>query len=386
MVEMTPRRRVAAALAHEEPDRVPVDIGGGSGSTMVTEAYQALRGHLGLAPEANVVEMSKIFRAARLDEEVMRRLGSDCRPITVKPPQDWQAPHSEPGTFVDIWGVTWRQSYYRDNAFYWELARSPLAEATVDDLDNYPWPDPQDPGFTAGLAEEARALYEDTDFALLGDSTFKSFWEVAFPLRGLEQLLIDCMINPGFVTALLERILAVNLAVTGRFLAAVGPYIEVFRTSDDMATQLGPMLSPPTYRALIKPVFQRFVSFVKTRTAAKIYYHSCGNIAPLIPDLLDAGVDILNPVQVSALDDVAFLKERYGRRLSFWGAIDTQHVLPHGTPQDVEDEVRLRIRELAPGGGYVLGAVHNVQADVPPENVLAMVEAARRWGAYPLRA
>jgi uroporphyrinogen decarboxylase len=379
---MSPRQRVWAAINHQEPDRVPLDIGGGTSTSIVVEGYARLKQHLGVSGVPK--EMNKAFRIARLDEEAMRRLGSDCRLVAAGPPSRWRPPGAPSGTFVDMWGITWRQAAYGDGCYYWELASHPLAGASIADLDRYAWPDPLDPGFTDGLAGEVKALHEDTPYAIVADSGFKSFWELGYMLRGLEQMLMDLVINPDFVSSLMARLLEINLAATGRFLDAVGPYIQVFRTGDDLATQKGLLMSPATYRRLLKPVYKRFFEFIKSKTGAKIFYHSCGNVVDLIDDLVEIGVDIINPVQVSAMGDTATLKARFGDRVTFWGAIDTQHVLPYGTVAQVEAEVRQRIRDLGPGGGFVAAAVHNIQPDVPPENIVAMAEATRKFGTYPL--
>lgn len=384
MAEMTPRERVWAAVNHQEPDRVPLDIGGGSSTGVVVEGYERLKEYLGISGQPR--EMNKIFRVALADESVMQRLGSDCRPLGLRPPANWTPPPAEPGTFIDLWGITWRQAQYGDGCYYWELARNPLAEASIEDLETYPWPDPLDPGFTAGLAEDAKTLYEETDYAIMADGGFKSFWELGYMLRGLEQMLMDLVLNPEFVKALLSKLLEINIAGTGRFLDLAGHYIHVFRTADDLATQRGPLMSPETFRTLLKPFYKEYFDFVKSKTDAKIFYHSCGNATDLIDDLAEIGVDILNPVQVAAMGDTAELKARFGEKIVFWGAIDTQHVLPHGTPEEVEAEVKRRIRDLAPGGGYVVGPVHNIQPDVPPENIVAMAEATRKYGTYPLAA
>jgi uroporphyrinogen decarboxylase len=285
---------------------------------------------------------------------------------------------------IDVWGVGWRKAWYGDGCYYWEPARHPLADATVADLDRYDWPDPLDPGLTAGVEEEARRLFETTDYAIVGDAGFKSLWETAYLLRGFEQMLMDLVAAPEFVSALLVKLLEINMAATGRFLDAAGQYIQVFRTADDLATQRGLLMSQDTFRRRLKPFYRRYFEFIRSKTDAAIFYHSCGNVTELVDDLTEIGVDILNPVQVSAMDDTACLKTRFGSRLTFWGAIDTQHVLPNGTPEEVAEEVRRRIHDLAPGGGYVLAAVHNIQPDVPPGNILAMADAAKRYGAYPV--
>ncbi len=382
MGEMTPRERVMRALNHREPDRVPIDIGGGYSTTILAEGYERLKQHLGIAAPTQM--MDDTFRLVRVDESVAVRLGSDTRALTSRGPSSWVPPPSPPGTNIDPWGVTWKQVFYSDDAYYWEAVGHPLAEATIADIDRYPWPDPLDPGFTAGVADEARALYENTPYAIMADGGFKSFWELAFIMRGFERILIDVAENPEFIKALMSKLLEINTAGTGRFLAAAGRYIQVFRTADDLATQQGLLMSPSTFRRLLKPVYKCYFDFVKSKTEAKVFYHSCGNITGLLDDLIEIGVDAINPVQVSAMGNTAALKARFGDRLTFWGGIDTQKVLPSGSVSDVEAEVRRRILDLGPGGGFVVASVHNIQPDVPPENIVSMAKAVRRHGRYPL--
>jgi uroporphyrinogen decarboxylase len=381
MTEMTPRQRVWAAVNHQEPDRVPLDIGGGGSTTLVVEAYERLQAHWGLpSPEPRI--MSKAFRLAYLDEDTLVRLGSDTRALGVKGFSRPPPPGPDPSIFVDAWGVGWRKAQY-PGGYYWELHGHPLAEATIDDLERYPWPDPLDPALTAGLADEVRALHAGP-YAIVADGGFKSFWELGFMLRGLERLLMDLVADPEFVVALMEKLLELNLKGTRRFLEIAGPYIQVFRAADDLATQTGLLMSPEAYRTVLKPIYKRYFDAVHALTPARLFYHSCGCVNALLDDLIEIGVDVINPVQVSAMGDTARLKARFGPRVTFWGGIDTQEVLPHGTPADVEREVQRRIHDLGPGGGYVAASVHNVQPDVPPANLIAMAEAVRKHGRYPL--
>ncbi|HEB31115.1 MAG TPA: hypothetical protein ENI15_09610 [Spirochaetes bacterium] len=385
MAAMTSRERVLAAINHREPDRVPLDIGGGGSTSIVVEGYEKLKRYLRTGGDTGDTKyLSKNYRIVRLDESVMRQLGADCRSISMKPPMNWKPPASGPGTYKDIWGITWKEVHYAENGFYNEVVEYPLADAGIGDLDSYPWPDPEDPGCTAGLARDAKTFYEETEYALLGDSKFKSFWELGYSLRGYDRLLMDLVLDPSFFSALMSRLLEINIAGTGRFLDAAGPYIQVFRTADDLATQKGLLFSPELYRKLLKPVYKKYFDFVKSKTDARIFYHTCGNIVDLLEDLIEIGVDIINPVQVSAMGDTAELKKRFGERLVFWGGIDTQHVMPHGNVRDVESEVRRRIQDLGPGGGYVAAAVHAIQPDVPPGNIVAMAQAVRKFGNYPL--
>jgi uroporphyrinogen decarboxylase len=383
MAEMTPRERVWAALNHQEPDRVPLDIGGGASTTVIEEGYENLKEHLGVKAEPRI--LNKIFRMARLDESVMQRLGSDCRPLGLRPPVNWTPPPAEPGKFTDIWGITWKQAHYGDG-YYWELDNCPMAEASIEDIETYPWPDLEDPGYFAGLEEDAKALYEETDYAIMADGGFKSFWELGYMLRGFEQSLMDLALNPEFTIALMNKLLEMNLKMTARFLDLVGPYIQIFRAGDDLATQKGRLMSQETYNAVLRPVYKELFDLVKSKTEAKIFFHSCGNATVVIDDLVEVGVDVLNPVQVAAMGDMTDVKRRFGDKMVFWGGIDTQRVLPFGSVEDVEAEVKQRIHELGPGGGFVVASVHAIQPDVPPENIIAMAEATRKYGTYPLAA
>ena len=369
-------------LEHKEPDRVPLDIGGGCSTSISIEGYEKLKHYLNMPGKGE--KLSELFRIAKLDENVLQFLGSDCRPLVIGSRINWKPPPSEPGTLVDEFGITWKQIPY-PSGFYWEVVQHPLCEVTLDDVDNYPWPSTKDPGFTLGLAEAAKNLYEETDFAIVADSGYQNIWEPAYLMRGFSRMLTDLLVHPEIALSIMTKILEINISITGQFLDAVGPYIQVIRTSDDLATQENLMFPPDTYRKMLKPLHKKFFEFIKTKTKAKIFFHSCGNVAPLIGDLSEIGVDIINPVQVSALGDIAKLKSMFGERVVFWGGIDTQKVLPHGSVAEVEDEVRHRINDLAPRGGFVLASVHNMQPDVPPQNIVAMAKATRKFGNYPIQ-
>ena len=201
-------------------------------------------------------------------------------------------------------------------------------------------------------------------------------FERSWYLRGFQRFFVDMVRNEGFAAALLDKLLEINKAFLDEYLDAVGDYIQVIQLADDLGHQQGPLMPLKLYRKLIKPRQRELFRFVKDRTDAHLFYHCCGSIHQFIPDLIKIGVDILNPVQVSARGmDPARLKSEFGERLSFWGGIDTQHVLPRGSPEDVSREARSRIKELGERGGYVLGSVHNIQADVPPQNIIAMFSA-----------
>jgi len=380
-IEMTSRERVLNAINHQEPDRVPLDIGGGSSTNIVVEAYEKLEKYLEVSGDTGL--FNKMLRLAKPAEKILLRLGSDVRPLIAKPPLSRNIMPSEPGTFIDIWGIKRKQVFYGENCFYWEQISSPLAESSLEELEKYSWPDPLDAGYTQGLAEDARTLFENTDYAIMADGGFKSFWEQGYMLRGFEQLLMDIAADQEYVSALMAKLLEINMAGTGRFLDAAGPYIQVFRMGDDLAAQNGPLMAPETFRRILKPVYKKYIDFVKSKTEAKIFFHSCGNVVEFIDDLVEVGVDIINPVQVSAMNDTAALKRRFGDRIVFWGGIDTQHILPNGSPEDVEMEVKQRIHDLGKNGGLVLASVQNIQADVPPQNIVDMADAIRKYGRFP---
>lgn len=374
MDEMTPRQRLLTALAHKQPDRVPRDLGGRV-TGITVKAYARLQEHLGLREDIHITDLNQ--QLARPSDEVLRRLGIDTRYVmpAIAPAEEREITEDGTGySFVDEWGITLRMP--KENGYYFDMVSHPLAGLKVEDLDAYPWPDPHAPGLTRGLREHARRLAGETDYAIVGDAS-ASLFERAWYLRGFENFMMDLVTDERFAVALLERLLELRFAQLGDFLDAVGEFIHVMRLGDDIGQQGGPLISPPLYRRLVKPRHREMIRFVKARTDARIFYHSCGSVVEFVPDLIEIGVDILNPIQVSAKGmDPTRLKADYGDRLCFWGGVDTQHVLPLGTPEEVSREARLRIRQLGAGGGYVLNAVHNIQADVPPENVIALYAAA----------
>jgi uroporphyrinogen decarboxylase len=365
-------------LNHEEPDRVPMDIGSCGPSAIHISAYRSLLGVLGLREEVRM--WHSIGQLAAPSETVLQLLGADVRGIRVGGPRG-SPRHASPDTLIDQWGTVWRMS---ENATCYSIVEYPLRHASANDLERYPWPDGRDPHRAVGLAERARSLRGDGKYAVLGEVSGQIL-ERAQMIRGFDTFLEDLGERPAFAEELMDRILEIELHIAGTFLDAVGPYLDIFAFKDDLGTQWGPLISPAMFRKLIKPRMQRLVDAVRARTKAKIWFHSCGSAWFAIPDLIDIGIDVLNPIQVAARHmEPAKLKREFGKHLSFWGAIDTQGVLPFGTPEEVAREVRLRIRELGRGGGYVLASVHNIEADVPGANILAMCQTAQEFGRYPL--
>jgi uroporphyrinogen decarboxylase len=373
---MTPRQRVLAAIELRGPDRVPIDVGGTSFSTVIGGAYERLKAHLGV--EAETRYMKRKSRSALLDAQVARRLHADTRPLLVGSPDGWQDIYFDDGSFRDEFGVVWRKA----GDGHYAPTGNPLREATLAGLDDFPWPDPLNPGRTRGLRESAHRLHEGTEYAV-ALSLPVGFVHLSQYLRGYERWLMDIVLEPAFLDALLDRALDWWLALAGAVLDEAGPYVDVVAFGDDVAFHDRPMVDLGRYRKLFKSRHRKMIDLLKSRSGAKVLYHCCGAVKSLIPEFIDIGVDALNPVQVSSagMDDTAALKAEFGHRICFWGGVDTQRILPLGSPDDVRAEVQRRIRDLAPGGGFVLAPVHNIQEDVPPENILVMTDAAMEFGS-----
>lgn len=379
---MNPRERLQRALNHQEPDRVPMDLGATRNSGITMPAYRRLVESLGLALETQPLGTtgnSRVLGVAAIDERVLERLGVDVRGVFLGPPDNWADIELPDNAFEDPWGVVWKRP---PTSLYFDPVRFPLAgEISLHDVVRYPWPDVAgDAGYTRGLRDRALWLHERTEYGIvlhLQDiCVHYSQW-----LRGYEDWYTDFHLNPGVLTAIMDAVLERRMAVAESAIAAVGDIVDVISCSDDVADQRGPMVSPDSYRKFIKPRHRRFFDMVHSRSDAKVLFHSDGSLPKLLPDFIEIGIDFINPVQVSAagMDDTARLKREFGRDIGFWGAIDNVRVLPYGTPDDVRAEVQRRIRDLGPGGGYVLGAVHNIQPDVPPENIVALFDSARAY-------
>jgi uroporphyrinogen decarboxylase len=381
---MTSRERVLKALHHEEPDRVPLDLGATRNSGILAPTYRALTEFLAL-DDANEPELhghAKLLGLTPPSEAVLQRLAIDFRGITLG-----KADHSKEallpdGTYRDELGVIRRQP---TGMPYWELTVSPFAgEVTVHDVINWDWPDPTDPGHIRGLREKALAVREQTEYALVLHLQDIIVHPTQF-LLGFEKWYLSFYLDPALINTLMDIMLELRTEVTRRALAEVGDLIDVVSCSDDVGDARGSILSPEMYGQFIKPRHRRYFETVRSLTPATILYHSCGAVADLIPSFIDMGIDFINPVQVSAAGmDPQRLKEEYGDKIGFWGGIDTTRVLPFGTPETVIEEVKARLRDLAGNGGYVLAAVHNLQPDVPAENIVAMYDAAREYGRYPI--
>jgi uroporphyrinogen decarboxylase len=377
---MTHRERVLTALRREPPDRVPVDIGGTLASTLNIHTYRRLMQHLGFGEDPAIAYVSRRSNSVLPDEELLRHLDVDCRAVILGSPDRSPEQELPDGSITDEWGVTWK---HVGEGLHYINAGGPFCKGEPGPaaVEAFHWPDPLDPGRFRSLRSQAHTHELAHDAARVLVLGVGPLHQLQF-MRGYAAALEDLIANPAFVEAFLARYADFWVCMTEKALGEVGDLIDVVMFGDDLGIQQGPVMSPALYRRVLKPTHARLVRAVK-RFGKPVLLHSCGSVAALIPDLIEIGFDALHPIQVSAKDmDTEHLKKDFGRDIAFWGAIDTHRVLPRGTPAEVRAEVKRRIADLAPGGGYVLGAVHNIQAEVPVENILAMVEAAREFGKY----
>ena len=399
------RQRVLAALRHEEPDKVPVDFGATTNTGIVYTAYKELRDYLGLPSRIpRVYDLMQML--AEVDQDVRELFQVDCIGIerlnlryglsnarwkTFTMPNGEQievstdfSPEIEPDGALVIKRQGHSVARMPANGYWFDATYFPLAEAkSPADLKGVRLPDWPDEELEV-LHQTARQLYEETEYAIVGTHGGGLF-QNGHSLRGFEQWMLDLGGDPEMAEAVLDLMLDQNLRTMRAYLDAVGDYIQVVKVGDDLGTQTGPFMSLAMFRRLFKPRYREFYGYIKQRCPhLHIYLHSCGAVSQFIPDLIECGVDILNPVQISAAGmDPVRLKAEYGDRLTFWGGgIDTQRTLPFGTTDEVRAEVKRLMDIFAPGGGFVWGTVHNIQAKVPAANIAAMFESVQENRAY----
>jgi len=375
MRAMTSRERVLAALSHEQPDRVPLDLGGTRNSTMVIEGYERLAAHLRITAPSRMID--RMMRVVEIDEQVCRALAIDIRGVFPGGATRGLAADLGPNRYRDMWGV---ERVQPPGSLYYDLAGSPLAgDIAVAEIVRYPWPDPVDPGFTEGLTDRVRWIRSNTDAASVL-ALPPAFVHISQYLRGFEDWFCDFVADATRLEVLFDAILDVTMAIARRQLLEVGREVDVVLTSDDLGSQNAFLVGREHYLKYIKPRQQRFFRQIKELTDAKVVFHSCGAVASIIDDLIEMGVDGLNPVQPQAAGmNPAGLKKTYRGRMAFWGGTDAQDTVPRGTVADVKRMVERLIEDMGEGGGYVFSNCHNIQPDVPVENILAMFEHAREY-------
>jgi len=381
---LSSEQRVKMALEHREPDRIPFDIGSTSATGITAGAYKNLLSYMGVKKDIKIIDMMQ--QLAYLDEDFLEKFKVDTRGLSPNLPSGTREEDENYLYFTDSWGIKYRMP--KKGGYYYDIWQSPLkGEIEKNDIDRYPWPDLINLTQVEELKEKIEQWKnKNNPPALVLEATGGGFFEYPFWLRGFENFYMDLVSNPSLACYLMDKILEYKMRCWEILLKAIGEYILVVWESNDLGVQNGTMISPEMYRKYVKPREKKLFTFIRKASPKKIYiaYHTCGSVYDIIPDLIEVGVDILNPVQVSAAKmDTKKLKKEFGKDLTFWGGgVDTQHILPYGTPRQVKEEVKRRIEDLAPGGGFVFTPVHNIQAGVPPENIIAMWETLQDYGRY----
>src|SRR5665648_107218 len=359
---MNSRERVLKALNHQEADRVPFDLGGTVTTGIHRLAYHDLLKYLGFG--SREVKIGEIYQQlAQVDEDVLQKLEVDFRPVYGKLPSEHFPRFKETDKYTELldqWGIGWRLP--KENGLYYDLMQSPFANmVTPKEVENYSFPDPEDPARLEGVGRSARETCEKTNASLTLAGISAGIMEMATWLRGFENFYMDLACNPTMAHAILDKVAEFKIKYWQKALLEFGDYIDVAVEADDLGTQEGLIISPKTYKEFIKPRHTAIFKAIKEASPNTfIFLHSCGAIYDLLPDFIEEGVDIINDVQVSAANmDSKKLKKDFGDVLTFWGGgVDTQRILNLGTAQQVKDEVKRRIDDLAPGGGFIFTPVH----------------------------
>ena len=363
---MNSRERFLAAVNHRQPDRAPFDIGATTLTSMSPGCQARLREFLGFAGEPAATN-------AGVDERILEWAGTDFRGAAqVLDLPGKLARRVSDTCVVSGWGIQ-----HELCGGQWQITRPPLRGATIDDLRSFPWPEPRiDDRVLQGYVERVKALHEEGKYVVIGEHPVFGVLELGCWMCGYDDFLARLAGDTDFVRAFFDKVLEIQLAVIEQYYSAIGPYIDLTTSGDDFGMQTGPLLSPAAFRELVAPYFTERIRRTKELAGCLFWHHSCGSIFALLDDIIACGVDIINPVQTSARDmQPEKLKRAFGDRLVFWGAVDVQEFLPSATTGEVRDGVRELLAVLGRNGGYVMAPAHNMQDDVPPENIAAWVEA-----------
>ena len=385
---MNSRLRLQMALNHQEADRIPFDLGATVLTSISQFSYRKLRKHLGFPEvEPNIVDIFQQIVA--VDEDVRNALKCDVRDVAPRSSASFQiVVHDDMADytyFYDEWGIGWKMP--KVGGMYYDMFNHPLAgDITKADIEHFKWPDPTDPARFTGLHERAKHAAEVEQQGVILGGLSAGIMEMAAWMRGFADYFADFGNNQELLGYLLDKIVELKMAYWDIALREVGDYVDAIVEADDMAGQHNMLISPASYRKIVKPRHKKLFDFIHARTKAKLFFHSCGSVRKVIPDFIEVGVDILNPVQVSATSmDSAELKKEFGKDITFWGGgVDTQGAFSSSVPdvEGVKADTKHRIEDLSPGGGFVFATVHNIQGNVPPENIMAMWETVQQYGVY----
>ncbi len=388
MRTMSGRERILSTLAHKEPDHVPFDLGGTVDSGIHVDPYRKLLAYLGMNKNRTITSAEYIMNLAVVDDDVARALKIDTVPVLLTAAKDFyykeMSREGEYETIRDAYGVKYLKPVV--GGLYYDFRGNPLSgKITAEDIDAFDWPDLSQPAMIEAMRAAAEEVARGTDRVVVLAACDAGILERATWLRGFNDMMVSLGTNTAIAERLLDIITDIHLRYWEAALDATADLVDVVVEADDLGMQDRLMISPKWYRQYIKPRHKKIFSLIKRKAPnVRIFFHSCGAIFELIPDFIDAGIDILNPIQLSAAGmDIRQLKRDFGDTLTFWGGgVDTQNTLCKGSPEQIKDEVKRNLDVLAPGGGYVFSTVHNIQPDVPVENIIAMWEALQEYGVY----
>jgi uroporphyrinogen decarboxylase len=380
---MNSRERILTALNHKEPDRIPVDIAGSTWTGITNIAYQNLRLYLDKEKEPPV--WSDVIQQIVIpSDDILEMLEVDTRGLFPLTSHNWNVygglkDSGENWEYHDEWGFT--HHFPKENGHWFSLVKHPMEEVHPDlaIIDGYRWPDASDSERIKGLRDKALSFRNSGKLVML-KGLCAGIFEMQQRFRGMANALVDPLLYPDFSDRLVGKIADLKIAFWKTALNELADVVDVIAEADDYGTQESQLIDPDHFRQYYKPHISRIISTMRqSAPRAKIMFHSCGNVRPVIPDFIEMGIDILNPVHINAAGmEPRQLKKDFGKGIVFWGGgVDTQKVLPYGSAAEVRDDVRRNIEALAPGGGFIFATVHNIQAEVPPENIIAMIEALR---------
>lgn len=372
---MNSRERIKYAINHKEADRVPIDNNGGV-SGMHEVAYKNLLNYLSMQDEIRIYD--PIQRLAEVKDEVKDLLGVDVRYILPNDPSFYKFKIEDNDTFTDEIGAVYKKvGYYYENCF------SPFKGKTLDEIKSHQLPDPKDKARFEGLREKASNLHCNTSYSLWAGSINTIFY-FAWRLRGMEEFMMDLYADKKIARYIMDMIVDWNMSFFEDYYDKIGDYIDVFWMADDWGTQSGSLIAPDYFRKEVVPRFKKMISFIKTKTAAKCVYHSCGSTRWCIGDLIEMGVDIVQPLQPNAEgNETKGIKRDFGDKIVIHGGTNNQGLF-HKDIYALTIDTLNRIKDLAPGGGYIFSSGHNIQANMPPENIIRLFELAREYGVYPI--
>lgn len=365
---MNYRERFEKTMKHQNVDRVPFDIAGTALSGFdANDTIIRLREILGFIEKYD-------HWYPNCDERILRYLDIDFRNVgdVLEAESELTCKLSE-NSYNDCWGVT--RTF---TGLYWEITDSPLKGASIEDLKNYPWPNPEKLNIAQldDFTELAKKLFTETDKVVCATHPVYGVFELGCWMCGFDDFLLKMALEPDFVLRFFDIIMDYQKTVIETYYGLIGDYIHLTTSGDDFGTQTGTFFAPKMFEELIKPYYKERITNTKQYTDGYFFHHSCGSVHSLIPHLIDAGVDILNPIQPGAFKmEPERLKSDFGSELTFWGGIDTQRVLPSGNPDEVKAEVERVLDIMSPQSGFILAPAHNIQIDVPAENIIALFDA-----------